>query len=163
MIRFQQPSLTAAGEASVQAWKPRGPSTTESGESSRPSHPSTTDNDLSVATRAELERRVAYLEAQLAMAIRQIERMAEQNHVTGVRVRVLEEDRDIDHVTIATTGTDLVDARARLTDVETGIAGLQEQIDTTDTLALRAEGRSIDAIQDVENLQDMIEGRHGFW
>ncbi|KAL4555062.1 hypothetical protein LXL04_037673 [Taraxacum kok-saghyz] len=69
--------------------------------------------------------------------------MAGQNHVMGVRVGVLEDDRDIDHVTIATTRTDLVDARARLTDVEIGIAGLQEQIDATDTLALRAEGRSL--------------------
>ena len=69
--------------------------------------------------------------------------MAGKNHVTGIRVRVLEEDRDIDHVTIATTRTDLVDTRARLTDVETGITDLQEQIDATDTLALRDEGRSV--------------------
>ena len=42
-------------------------------------------------------------------------------------------------------------------DVETRIAGLQEQINATDTLALRAEGRSIDALQGVEDLQNLIE------
>ncbi|KAL4590772.1 hypothetical protein LXL04_003715 [Taraxacum kok-saghyz] len=143
--------------------QPRGPSTTEAGETSRPSLPSATDNDLSTSTIAGLEKRIEYLQAKLAMALRQTERMAGQNHVTGVRARVLEEYRDIDHVTITAIRTDLVEARARLTDVETQIAGLQEQIDATDTLALRAEGRSIDAIQGVENIKDMIEGRHGFW
>ncbi|KAL4579132.1 hypothetical protein LXL04_015268 [Taraxacum kok-saghyz] len=59
-----------------------------------------------------------------------------------MRVRVLEEDRDIDRIIITTTRTDLVDTRARSTDVERGIAGLPGQTDATNTLALLAEGRS---------------------
>ena len=111
------------------------------GESSRSSL--TTNNDHSASIIAGLERRVTELEAQLAIAIRQIESMAGQSHITGIQVRVLEEDRDIDHVIIANTRIDQIDTRARLTDVETGIAGLQKQIDATDTLALRNEGRSV--------------------
>ena len=63
-----------------------------------------------------------------------------------MRVRVLEEDRDIDHIIITTTRTDLVDARARSTDVERGIAGLPGQADATNTLALLAEGRSVETL-----------------
>ena len=56
-----------------------------------------------------------------------------------------------DHITIATIETDLVDARARLTDVEKRIAGLQERADATNTLALLAEGRSVKAIQVIDH------------
>ncbi|KAL4556177.1 hypothetical protein LXL04_038820 [Taraxacum kok-saghyz] len=45
-------------------------------------------------------------------------------------------------VSITTTRTDLVDTRARSTDVERRIAGLPSQTDATNTLALLAEGRS---------------------
>ena len=69
--------------------------------------------------------------------------MTGQNHVTEIRVRVLEEDRDIDLIIIANARIDQIDTRARLTDVEICIADLQEQIDATDTLALRNEGRSV--------------------
>ena len=103
MIRFQHPSLTAEWEAGFQAWKRRGSTTTEVGESSRSSKPSATDNDPSASSTAGLESRVGHLEALMR-------RMAGQNDATGVRVRVLEEDRDMDHVTIATTRIDLVDA-----------------------------------------------------
>ncbi|KAL4565786.1 hypothetical protein LXL04_029892 [Taraxacum kok-saghyz] len=67
---------------------------------------------------------------------------SDKNYVASVRVRVLEEDRDIDRIIITTTRTDLVDTRARSTDVERGIAGLPGQTDATNTLALLAEGRS---------------------
>ena len=86
-----------------------------------------------------------------------MERMTEQNHITGMRVRVLEEGREMDHLTIETIMTDLVDARTRLADVEARIAGLQGRIDATNTLALRAEGRSVSALQSVEDLQNLIE------
>ena len=100
---------------------------------------------------------MTFFETQLAIAMRRMERMSEQNHITGMRVRVLEEGREVDHLTIETIVTDLVDARTRLTDVETRIAGLQEQIDATNTLALHAEGRSVSALQGVEDLQNLIE------
>ncbi|KAL4560893.1 hypothetical protein LXL04_033049 [Taraxacum kok-saghyz] len=58
---------------------------------------------------------------------------------------------------VATIITDLIDARSRLTDVEARIAGLQERIDATNTLALRVEGRSVSALQSVEDLQNLIE------
>ena len=60
-----------------------------------------------------------------------------------MQVRELDEDRDIDRVTITTTRTDLVDTRAKSTDVERGIAGLPGQTDASNTLALLAEGRSV--------------------
>ncbi|MER8245011.1 hypothetical protein, partial [Acinetobacter baumannii] len=60
-------------------------------------------------------------------------------------------------VTIETIRNDLADARTRLTDMEARIAGLQGQIDATNTLALRAEGRSVSALQSVEDLQNLIE------
>ena len=63
-----------------------------------------------------------------------------------MRVRVLEEDRDIDRVIITTIRTDLVDTRAKSTDVERGIAGLLGQTDATNTLALLAEGRSVETL-----------------
>ena len=63
-----------------------------------------------------------------------------------MRDRVLEEDRDIDRRTINTTRTDLVDTRTRSTDVERGIAGLPGQTDATNTLALLAEGRSVETL-----------------
>ena len=101
---FQQPPLVAAWDTRVRIWNPRNLNTTEVGESSRSSQPSTTNSDHSTTTIAELERRVAQLEAQLAIAIRQIESMAGQSHITGIRVRVLEEDRDTNSVIILTPG-----------------------------------------------------------
>ena len=82
--------------------------------------------------------------------MRQVDRMSGQNHVTGIRARVLEEDREEDHVTLTTLRADLADARARLSDAEAEIAGLQKQIDATDALAFRAEDRSIDALRGVQ-------------
>ncbi|KAL4567926.1 hypothetical protein LXL04_023522 [Taraxacum kok-saghyz] len=49
-------------------------------------------------------------------------------------------------VSITTTRTDLVDTRARSTDVERRIAGLPSQTDATNTLALLAEGRSVETL-----------------
>ena len=92
--------------------------------------------------------------------MRQVDRMSGQSHVTGIRARVLEEDRDEDHVTITTLRADLADARARLSDAEAEIAGLQEQIDATDALAFRAEDRSIDALRGVMHIQEMMEKKH---
>ena len=63
-----------------------------------------------------------------------------------MRVRVLEEDRDLDRIIITTTRTDLVDTRAKSTDVERGIAGLPGRTDATNTLALLAEGRSVETL-----------------
>ena len=63
-----------------------------------------------------------------------------------------EEEKESDnHITIATIKNNLVDAQARLTDVERGIAGLQERADATNTLALLPEGRSVKAIQDIDH------------
>ena len=76
-----------------------------------------------------------------------------------MRVRVLEEDRDIDRVIITTTRTDLVDTRARSTDVERGIAGLPGQTDATNTLALLAEGRSVETLQSVDGMKDLMPSR----
>ena len=146
MFRFQLPSLAT-----------KGPSTTEVGGSSRPP-PATPDNTSSKI--AGLERRIEYLEAQLDKALRQIDRMAGQGHISGIRARVLEEDRDEDHMTITTLRTELFNARARLSDAETNIAGLQEQIDATDALTFRTENRSIDALQGVMHIQEMMERRH---
>ncbi|KAL4567144.1 hypothetical protein LXL04_022718 [Taraxacum kok-saghyz] len=81
---FQRPPLTAAWEAKVRVWNPRGLDTTEVGESSRSSHPLTSGSDHSASIIAGLERRVTQLEAQLAIAIQQIESMAGQNHITGI-------------------------------------------------------------------------------
>jgi uncharacterized protein involved in exopolysaccharide biosynthesis len=107
-----------------------------------------------------LERRIEYLEAQLDKALRQIDRMAGQSHITGIRARVLEEDQDVDHTTITTLRTELFDARARLFDAEAGIASLQEQIDATDALTFRTENRSIDALRGVMHIQGMMEKKH---
>ena len=76
-----------------------------------------------------------------------------------MQVRVLEEDRDIDRVIITTTRTDLVDTRARSTDVERGIAGLPGQTDATNTLALLAEGRSVETLQGVDGMKDLMPSR----
>jgi hypothetical protein len=76
-----------------------------------------------------------------------------------LQVRVLEEDRDIDRVIITTTRTDLVDTRARSTDVERGIAGLPGQTDATNTLALLAEGRSVETLQGVDGMKDLMPSR----
>ena len=129
MIRIQLPPQAATGKARSQPWRPQGPSITETGESSRPSA-----HDHPASTNEGLEKRIAFLETRLSIAIRRIERMSEQNLIT-----------------------DLVDARTRLSDAEARIAGLQEQIDATNTLALRAEGQSVSAIQGVEDLQNLIE------
>ena len=53
----------------------------------------------------------------------------------------------------------LVDTRARSTDVERGIAGLPGQTDTTNTLALLAEGRSVETLQGVDGMQDLMPSR----
>ncbi|KAL4590787.1 hypothetical protein LXL04_003730 [Taraxacum kok-saghyz] len=71
---------------------------------------------------------------------------SDKNYVASMRVRVLEEDRDIDRIIVTTTTTDLVDTQARSTDVERGIAGLPGQTDATNTLALLAEGRSVETL-----------------
>ena len=71
---------------------------------------------------------------------------SDKSYVTSVQVRVLEEDRDIDRVIITTIRIDSVDTRARSTDVERGIAGLPGQTDATNTLALLAEGRSVETL-----------------
>ena len=76
-----------------------------------------------------------------------------------MQVRVLEEDRDIDRVTITTTRTDLVDTRARSTDVERGIAGLPGQTDATNTLALLAEGRFVETLLGVDGMKDLMPRR----
>jgi len=148
MFRFHLASLATKGQ---------GPSTNEVGGSSRPL-PATPDNTPSKI--AGLERRIEYLEAQLDKALRQIDRMAGQSHITGIRARVLEEDQDVDHTTITTLRTELFDARARLFDAETGIANLQEQIDATDALTFRTENRSIDALRGVMHIQEMMEKKH---
>ena len=138
---FQQPPIATSWDTGVRIWNPRNPNTTEVGESSRSSQPSTTNSDHSTPIIAELERRIAQLEAQLAITIRQIESVAGQNHITGTRVRILEENRDSDSVIIANARIDQIDARVRLTDVEEGLADLQAQIEATE--ALRNEGRSV--------------------
>jgi len=140
---FQQPLPVAASDTRVRIWNPLNHNTTEVGESSRSSQPSTTNNDHSTTNIAALEIRVAQLEAQLAIAIRQIESMVGQGHISGIRVRVLEEDRDSDSVIIANTRIDQIDTRVKLTDVEAEIAGLQEQIDAINTLVLRNKGRPV--------------------
>ena len=76
-----------------------------------------------------------------------------------MRVRVLEEDRDIECAIITTTGTDLVDTRTGSTDVERGIAGLPGQTDATNTLALLAEGRSVETLQSVDGMKDLMPSR----
>ena len=63
-----------------------------------------------------------------------------------MRVRVLEEDRDIDRIIITTNRTNLVDTQAKSTDVERGITGLPGLTDATNTLALLAEGRSVETL-----------------
>ncbi|KAL4556680.1 hypothetical protein LXL04_034836 [Taraxacum kok-saghyz] len=86
--------------------------------------------------------RFAFVCNNLAFTLSEAAETSDKNYVASVRVRVLEEDRDIDRVIITTTRTDLVDTRARSTDVERRIAGLPGQTDATNTLALLAEGRS---------------------
>ena len=98
-------------------------------ESGESSRPSVHDHPAS--TKEDLEKRIAFLETRLSVTIRRIERMSEQNHIT--------------------------DVRTRLSDVEARMEGLQERIDATHNLALYAEGRSISALQSVEELQNSIK------
>ena len=84
---------------------------------------------------------------------------SDKSYVTSVQVRVLEKDRDIDRVIITTTRIDLVDTRARSTDVERRIAGLPGQTDATNTLALLAEGRSVETLQGVDGMRDLMPSR----
>ena len=53
----------------------------------------------------------------------------------------------------------MVDTRARSTDVERGIAGVPGQTDATNTLALLAEGRSVETLHRVDGMEDLMPSR----
>ena len=158
---FQRPPLTIAWEARRQGWHVGGPSRTEAGESSRSSHHSTTGGDSTATIISGLVERLTQMEARVASTDHDLCRMTAQAHVLEVRVRVLEQDRDSDMTTLATSRVKLADARGSLTNFDTRMDGMQTQISLTDTLALTAASSAADAVEEVNRLAPIIERHQG--
>ncbi|KAL4554300.1 hypothetical protein LXL04_039579 [Taraxacum kok-saghyz] len=106
--------LPTAWETGRQDWYVGGPSHTQTGDSPRSSQHSTTGGDPTMFVIACIAECLAQVETEIAAITQEWNNIIARAQVMDTRVRILEQGKERDEVTIATIRAELADALDRL-------------------------------------------------